>query len=171
MRIVLAIGIIGLAVGCSRTTPESTSKRTPPPEPEELTEVTYGWYHVNPELAALCAGPSMEQIAATRKEHGPHGAELIRVFMNPRAKAALEANTPYPEGSIVQKRKQSGAVGKMVKHEQGFDERYGDWEFFYKEAGGKELPMPAKACADCHATTRKTDYVFATWEPVRQLSK
>lgn len=167
MRTLLAIGVACLVVGCSRA-PEPFADKAEPAQataPEQLVEVTGGWYSVNPELSMLCAGPTKEQVAATRKEHGPHGAEMIQVFMNRRAKAALDAGKTYPAGSIIEKRKSGGAVGKMVKRDPGFAELYGDWEFFYQEAKGKEEKMPDRSCADCHSTTRKTDHVFATWRP------
>lgn len=150
MRILLALGVIGLMVGCDRASEESSARSvaTPAMGAEQLVEVTNSWYSVNPELSMLCAGPTKEQIAPTRKEHGPHGAEMIQVSMNPRAKAALEAGKTYPVGSIVEKRKSGGAVGKMVKREPGFAELYGDWEFFYREAKGKD-----QKCRTRHAPT------------------
>lgn len=169
MRILLAVGVACLVVGCSQSPP--VAKRADPPKPRlttetaGLTEMTDGWYQVSHQLAMLCSNPSPEVLRADRQKHGPHSMRNIRVYMNPAAETAFRKGQAYPAGALVLKAKWDGSIGAMVKRKPGFDDLHGDWEFYFEESGSEPKPMPARACADCHSTARSTDHVFATWHP------
>lgn len=169
MRSLLAVALVGIVAGCSQAPP--AAKKADPPKPSlitetaGLTEMTNGWYQVSPQLAMMCASPSPEMMELERKKHGPHVMRNIRVFMNPVAEAAFRKGQAYPAGALVLKSKSDGSIGAMVKRKPGFDNLHGDWEFYFEESGSEPKSMPAKACADCHSTVRKTDHVFGTWKP------
>lgn len=92
------------------------------------------------------------------------------VFANDLAKSEIEKAEPiFPVGSIIVREKHLSAdstspelIIAMVKREKGFSKKTGDWEFLVMDATAEKLTSRETKgnCADCHAKTKKTDWVF-----------
>jgi hypothetical protein len=54
-------------------------------------------------------------------------------------------------------------VGGMIKRAPGFDEKNGNWEYFYANKGEKLTQGRLDNCANCHSGAHATDSVFARW--------
>ncbi|MEO6590094.1 MAG: cytochrome P460 family protein [Pyrinomonadaceae bacterium] len=92
------------------------------------------------------------------------------VYANDSANAEIEKENPqFPVGSIIVREKNREAnsilpetVIAMVKRENGFSKKTGDWEFFtFSGADVKMQKRETKGdCAKCHAQAEKSDWVF-----------
>lgn len=135
---------------------------------------------VDPELALLCRGVSIQDIAEARKKNGPHAYTTVRVYMNdPAAAAFLATRHEYPVGSVVVKEKSGGwyrstgsgergkklpdGVGGMIKRSPGYDPNNGDWEYFYFETPSRIESGRITSCVNCHKGAAQQDHVFGTW--------
>jgi hypothetical protein len=131
-------------------------------------KITESPVQVNVELMLQCAPTRPEQLEAARAEHGPHARASILVFMNDAAARVFAARSgTYPVGSVIVKHKTISAsfgVGGMVKRAPGFDPAHGDWEYFYFEDPAKIDGGRISTCIECHASAKRTDYVFGTWK-------
>jgi len=66
--------------------------------------------YVDPTFAGMCRMAWDEEVAASRKEFGPHTNTAIYVSMNSLAATAFEdATYPYPVGSVIVKNKLGSA--------------------------------------------------------------
>ena len=144
----------------------------------DLTLMTPKPVFVNPELAMLCVGATKEMVDAARTEKGPHANCSVKIFMNQLASSAFSKNEPYPVGAIIVKEKDmlgyrtktdtewqgtGSGVGGMIKRENGFDEKNGNWEYFYFENTSSIESGKMSSCIECHANARTSDFVFGDW--------
>ena len=99
---------------------------------------------------------------------GPYPSIVVRV--SPNAVAAYREGRPLPAGAVVIKEKYddpsaSGplrAYGVMIKRAAGYDPLRGDWEYGFATLDSTATVTRGrlKGCAGCHASARKSDYLF-----------
>jgi Cytochrome P460 len=186
------IALIGIAIsGCSRSAPTSSGLVGAQASIPEIAirytnfiKLTTNVVNVNPELAALCNGPSKKMVDEVRVEFGPHANTAIDVYMNKVAADAFVTGTlPFQVGATVVKQKLSlgfndadgrpvdmgkRGVGGMVKRAPGYDPEHGDWEYFYFEDKSKIESGRISSCVQCHNSAKGKDYVFGTWRDVER---
>ena len=108
--------------------------------------------------------------------NSPHGAR-IKTYVNTTAAKNLSDS---PNGSVIVKEKTRAmsysvyggtgsiqgkeGIGGMIKRDDGFDPKSGNWEYFYSDQGGNLTAGKMKNCINCHSKASKKDYVFQTWK-------
>ncbi len=98
-----------------------------------------------------------------------HFDTRIHLYVNTLADDIISQNRrTFPEGSVIVKEKlsQEGmvtGVGGMIKRSSSYDDKSGNWEYFYSEPGKGFANGRLKKCADCHIDVRDRDYVFNVW--------
>jgi hypothetical protein len=95
------------------------------------------------------------------------------VYANDLARFELNKAKPvFPAGSIIVREKRNKAEDEtpqmtiaMVKREQGFSRKTGDWEFFtFNGSDLKLIRRETKSdCAKCHSQVKGTDWIFKTY--------
>jgi hypothetical protein len=149
-------------------------------------KITKEQVFVNPGLAMLCVGASKEQVDAERVKFGPHANTAILIYMNKLAANAFRTNaSAFPVGAVVVKQKMlcgyrdddgkwvhpaDTGVGGMIKRPAGYDTSHGDWEYFYFEDAKKIESGRISSCVQCHEAAKSKDYVFGTWDKIRNLA-
>ena len=94
------------------------------------------------------------------------------VYVNDIARDAMSSQQPakFPAGSIIVREKlakkddtQPQLLAVMVKRDQGFYPKGGDWEYLVVDGGMTKVRDRQKkgACSDCHAAQKARDFVFA----------
>ena len=107
-------------------------------------------------------------------QSGPHADVHFNVFVNSTGqKAMLEQKSPaFPAGSVIVKEKLASKASAnpqlltvMIKHEKGYNERSGDWEYMVTDGTGAKVEGRGmmENCQSCHVGQKKTDYLFRTY--------
>ena len=126
-------------------------------------------------VALLCYFPlaDMRVWAKTnalgQRLENPHEHKYAHVFVSTNGATAMRTNSAvFPVGSIIIKEKFSDLEGKktelftgMVKRENGYNSKCGDWEFFTLSADAVKVTSRGKlqSCIDCHVEYKESDYV------------
>ena len=78
----------------------------------------------------------------------------------------LKENFSFHEGKPDQPMTLTG----MIKREQGYDPKGGDWEYFQSDAKGNIIMKGStkngqikRVCSDCHSNMEDRDYIFSTY--------
>jgi hypothetical protein len=110
---------------------------------------------------------------------GPFGG-IHHVYVNPKGAAAVKKGGPYPEGTVfvfdlLEAKEENGAYmeGKrkvlaMMRKDTKTFSSTGGWEFLAfarGDANNQVVKDPGKECFACHATQKKSDYVYSAWRP------
>ena len=180
---ILLIGAASLSASACRSagagpgqvaTPAATSSQ-PAGGLEKSLQAYKSWRLVNPQplkreriaygavAGIMCRDPSAP-------DDNPHVDKYISVYVNEVGESAMmtEARPRFPPGSIIVKEKRdTEAAGTpvmttvMVKHEKGYDEVVGDWEYLVMDGAATKVSKPARpeSCQGCHAAYRHTDFV------------
>jgi hypothetical protein len=126
------------------------------------------WHELTPKPRLVPYVASAACMAPSTPITNPHEDRWIRVYANPVALEAMQAQSGFPPGSIVAKEKLLRADGKpegvafMIKHGKGSFIKSGGWEFrFYPSDGA---PLADERCGACHRAGGGRDYVFAKLE-------
>jgi len=93
------------------------------------------------------------------------------VYANDSARDLMLSKEPakFPPGSVIVREKLSSPTATtadllavMIKREQGFNRKAGDWEFLIVSGDGKKIVTREKKgeCRRCHAGQAKSDFVF-----------
>lgn len=126
---------------------------------------------------------------------GLHWEQIVNVFLNQAVdvyehnyechKALLKEEDAevefrrYPKGTIFikenyfkdenRKPKLPSSITAMIKHEPGFDPKYGDWEYIQYSPNGDMIfrgksdnPTVKAMCFDCHANMAERDFIYTT---------
>lgn len=130
-------------------------------------------------LDALCRMPSPKDSVETSAN--PHRRKYFTVYVNEIGRQAMmsELKPAFPEGSIIVKEKllareslSPELLTVMVKCEQGFNQKSGDWEYMVVDGEQTKIEGRGKLanCQSCHVLKSETDYVFRSYLPedVRQ---
>ncbi|HEY4260087.1 MAG TPA: cytochrome P460 family protein [Schlesneria sp.] len=130
---------------------------------------------VGPGPWRICRmGPTPEyehERKAAEDVSGPHANYSITVRVSPDAAQAFRDGMALPPGAIVVKEKQfsyGSAVhyfeeyALMIKHEPGYDELGGDWEYAYVTMEPNRTVTRGKLaeCSQCHSKVADNDYLF-----------
>jgi hypothetical protein len=106
-----------------------------------------------------------------RKADVTHTSTYGVVYANDSARDLMlskEAAT-FPAGSVIVREKLAhpaattpDLLAVMIKREQGFNRKVGDWEFLIVSGDGKKIERREKKgeCRRCHAKQAKSDFVF-----------
>lgn len=104
--------------------------------------------------------------------HETFGTTFARFFVNEIGLAEVRKEKPaFPAGTIIAREKLQKAddaapevVTVMVKRENGFSKKTGNWEYLVVSGDLKKIIRREKYgdCAACHASAEKTDFVFGT---------
>ena len=106
----------------------------------------------------------------------PNHAELlggqqaaIQVYVNPESFASfMNDDTKFPVGTMILKEKFPNMDAKvpelytgMLKREQGYNPKAGDWEFFVLTGDRNAVTARGRidSCMDCHQQYAKSDFV------------
>ena len=131
---------------------------------------------VTPQLSMLCAVPPRGARApdVATSQADPHAEYSIVVRVSPDAVAAYREGRPLPPGAVVVKEKYNDAAasgplqayGMMIKRAAGFNSRGGDWEYAYVALEGEPVMARGRlaGCAGCHASARRSDYLFRSYD-------
>jgi Cytochrome P460 len=119
------------------------------------------------ELAMRCAAPTPAEWAEAAKRHGPHTSREIQVYANAAA-AAPRTGAVFSVGAIIAKEKfvrtpTPEGVGFMMKRAGPEFQDTGGWEFSYFPSRAADRRTIHEACAACHRSASRTDYVFGTY--------
>lgn len=123
---------------------------------------------VSAATAELCVVRTASEVHSAEIERvGPHANVAVNYYVSPGGVVPMKSlDQNFPTGTIILKEKLSpqdgtvAAVGGMVKRARGFDQKNGDWEYFYAaKSGGFEIGHISN-CVGCHAKARSRDYVF-----------
>lgn len=136
-------------------------------------------YRVAMSCAILTSPETGERLSS-----GPHAGVHFNVYVNSIGqKAMLEERSPvFPAGSVIVKEKLASKASidpqlltVMIKHEKGYNERSGDWEYMVTDGTGTKVQGRGmiENCQACHIGEKKTDYIFRTYleEPTRKNLK
>jgi hypothetical protein len=168
----LARGLIAaILAGCN--VPASPGTAPALAEPAEFAtwpRVTEKPVQVGPELAMLCVTHPSDgaRAHASAIPGGLHHSIVVRV--SPNAIAAYREGRPLPAGAVVVKEKYDDAsasgplraYGVMIKRAAGYDPRGGNWEYGFVTLDSTATVTRGRlaACAGCHESARRTDYLF-----------
>ncbi len=180
LTLALGAAVLALCWGAA------AAEKSAPALPKELSAYK-SWKRVTPKplrlpdpTAALCAMPAPASI-------NPHRQFWFNVFVNKPGEAAMSrAKSPtFPVGSVIVKEKLKAATAKapslrtiMIKREEGFDPKAGDWEYLVigekgevtRDRIGTGEPVFAH-CRSCHEKVKDSDYVFRTYLPKPRSKK
>ena len=129
-------------------------------------------HYIRSEFDHLCVGPSPDQRREILKN--PHVWKHITVYVNAQGEKAMAKRLKFPVGSVIVKEKFANVAGKlprpelttvMIKRENGFNPKCGDWEFAVLDASGKKLLERGKIdrCMKCHVGEASSDFVFGNY--------
>jgi hypothetical protein len=169
--ITMACGVGLLLTGITSSNAPSTDARI------ELVSPYRTWTKVNPRpqimqptVAALCR----QALPSDSIPEGLHGKKYITVYVNPIGSKSMiqDASPHFPVGSVIVKGKlpardsaKPEITTVMVKHEAGYDEANGNWEFFVTDGDAKRVLRANTAqCQSCHRGVADSDYVFRTYQ-------
>lgn len=105
-----------------------------------------------------------------KRAFSPHANARVHIYVNTLAdQATAQKLKTFPRGAIIVKEKlaDDGSVnglGGMIKRAPGYDVENGDWEYFYSDDIVGFSIGRLKNCAECHADSKETDYVFKVWQ-------
>jgi hypothetical protein len=134
---------------------------------------------VPPAAWLLCRAPSTKDQAkrdAEAKRHGPHAELTIMLRISPGQETAYREGKRLPVGTTVIKEKREEATSPklhayavMIKREPGYFPEGGDWEYGFVSLEGKRVETRGRLdhCAQCHAMTKSTDYLFRSPWPTK----
>lgn len=110
---------------------------------------------------------------AQKNPHEKGNQTFARIFANEPALAEINKAEPhFAAGSIIVREKLARendatpeVVTVMIKRENGFSPKTGDWEFFVLEGTLEKVEKRETigSCAKCHAQAEKTDWVFKSY--------
>lgn len=138
------------------------------------------WKKVNsmpqlmPDRVAMSCAILTSPETGSRLRSGPHADVHFNVYVNSTGqKAMLEQKSPvFPAGSVIVKEKLASKESTipqlltvMIKHEKGYNERSGDWEYMVTDGTGTKVEGRGmmENCQSCHVGQKKTDYLFRTY--------
>jgi hypothetical protein len=108
-----------------------------------------------------------------RDPHKIGGKTYARIFANDIAKRSIYADAPvFATGSVIVREKLAKPddtvpelVTVMIKRENGFSRKTGNWEYLtVNPAQNKILKREKKSsCSECHAKAEATDFVFKNY--------
>jgi hypothetical protein len=135
------------------------------------------WHLVNPEpvkmderVAILCAP------IFPRGTENPHAEKFISVYVNDAGRDAMfnERSPKFPRGSMIVKEKLGSKESRspelltaMLKREEGYDAKNGDWEYLVLDGAATRILEQGKleSCQSCHTWRKQTDYIFRIYAP------
>jgi hypothetical protein len=119
------------------------------------------------KYAALCA-PLRNPADHTTLTGKPDAA--ILVYVSPEAfESFREEHYPLPEGTIILKEKFASHEAAspelytgMLKRENGYNPKAGDWEFFTLTGDRQAITSRGRidSCMDCHQSRAKSDFLM-----------
>ena len=134
-------------------------KDMPKPEAEDL------WNYISEEspYVAWKQWPGKEGMY---EGQSPHGAYL-KLFVNDKAYAALQAGEEMPDGAIVVKENYADdketlvAITPMYKS-KGYNPDAGDWFWAkYSEKADVQAAGKVESCIECHMKAKDHDWLFS----------
>ena len=141
------------------------------------------WTLVNPEpvLMELAAATDCVLVPG-RTEDSPHTHKYISVFVNPTGLAAMmtQRSPRFPPGSMIVKEKLGSkdsqmpeVLTAMLKHEPGYNQESGDWEYLVLNGAGSRIEGRGKLanCQGCHVAYKHSDFVTRTYLPREVVQK
>jgi hypothetical protein len=107
-------------------------------------------------------------------QSGPHAGVHFNVYVNSTGQKAMlgEKSPAFPAGSVIVKEKLASKESTnpqlltvMIKHEKGYNERSGDWEYMVTDGTGAKVEGRGmmENCQACHVGQKKTDYLFRSY--------
>ena len=123
---------------------------------------------VAPLTGRFCIPPPQYLIEKERAMTGPHSRVFVHIYANPAAAEAIATNAEqFPEGAVIVKEKFGRGlavtdIAGMIKRAKSYDQKNGDWEFFFFTPGGEFTTGKLANCIDCHSGGKR-DHVFNVW--------
>ncbi|MEW6736727.1 MAG: cytochrome P460 family protein [Acidobacteriota bacterium] len=105
-----------------------------------------------------------------------HRDKFVIIYVNNIGKDEIlsKRNPKFPVGSIIVKEKlpdknseKPELITVMIKREDGFNPKSGNWEYMVTDGTGKIINGRGKikSCQQCHNSKVDTDYIFRTYLP------
>ena len=135
------------------------------------------WTLVNPVPQQMEPLAAIDCVAIIgRTEGSPHLHKYVSVYVNETGRAAMmtQRSPSFPPGSMIVKEKLNNKSSQtpelltaMIKHEKGYNQGSGDWEYAVLDGAASEIKERGKlaSCQDCHSKYKHSDFVTRTYLP------
>lgn len=134
---------------------------------QNWTMLTDGPVDVSEGLFWACAIQDPKAWEKLYDAQGPHWSSAVRVYANPIAQKAIQANAmPFPKGSVLVKEKLMDnkifAITAMIREPDGYDrtDARNNWRYFYADKFEEMQMGRIDSCRKCHEKARQTDFAF-----------